>query len=541
MLKIMLCGASDVSAIEIPFNDVVEGFAGEPMWYQSGTILYWNSTKSSWIKNSTDSVQHADICVFVIMEEIGRITWDDELEAALLSEKPFLLLCLSTTYQKYRTLRKYTNIEAINDSEMQQSVKLLSSLESRQLTIISFDISCFHSVLKQQLAKIFIHCLKNLSLSHNSCTSNHFQALGLENYFTSANPEERQLDKREALESSNSIKLLARSGSSFIGSIGGRFRDILTRKVRQQGTTIQVLLVNPWSYYAVLTAFSEDENNKNYTSLIAGTMSAEDIISAYIKSKWYSIKLQDALSSYEQLVLKYPDLLVRFIDFEITASVLLTDTKCYYEPYSNFMQDTRYAKNMSTFEIAVSTNTAFYEKAIANFDMLWNFSTAYDSWKENEEAHRNRLLELLNARETHQPRRYVGVHAIIQASGTILVLKRSKDNLYQPELWDFPGGGIESGETIEEALLREVREETQLEIEVRRVLSVYSNNDQLPFRQTTQIVFMAKTNNLDVVLNSKEHSDYNWMHPSQLQNYTLMPYMQEAIDVYLSQNQQDIV
>lgn len=48
--------------------------------------------------------------------------------------------------------------------------------------------------------------------------------------------------------------------------------------------------------------------------------------------------------------------------------------------------------------------------------------------------------------------------ALIDASGCVLMQKRPLHK-HHGGLWEFPGGKVESGETLEEALIREVREE----------------------------------------------------------------------------------
>ncbi len=55
-------------------------------------------------------------------------------------------------------------------------------------------------------------------------------------------------------------------------------------------------------------------------------------------------------------------------------------------------------------------------------------------------------------------------------AGRILLLRRSDGE----DLWGFPGGAIEPGERADEAVAREVREETGLEVEPAALIGVYS-------------------------------------------------------------------
>jgi mutator protein MutT len=60
---------------------------------------------------------------------------------------------------------------------------------------------------------------------------------------------------------------------------------------------------------------------------------------------------------------------------------------------------------------------------------------------------------------------YYVVAAIIRREGRILITRRF-DNVHLPGLWEFPGGKVESGETLQQALIREIREELGVEISV---------------------------------------------------------------------------
>jgi len=55
------------------------------------------------------------------------------------------------------------------------------------------------------------------------------------------------------------------------------------------------------------------------------------------------------------------------------------------------------------------------------------------------------------------------VAAVICRDGKILITRRL-DTAHLPGLWEFPGGKVESGETLKAALMREIREELGLSI-----------------------------------------------------------------------------
>ncbi|NYB51729.1 MAG: NUDIX hydrolase [Methanobacteriaceae archaeon] len=86
---------------------------------------------------------------------------------------------------------------------------------------------------------------------------------------------------------------------------------------------------------------------------------------------------------------------------------------------------------------------------------------------------------------------FLTVDAVITDQHGDIVFIRRKNPPYQGS-WAFPGGFVEYGETVEEAVLREVKEETGLEIEIRELLGVYSDPQRDPRGHTISICFLAK-------------------------------------------------
>jgi len=79
------------------------------------------------------------------------------------------------------------------------------------------------------------------------------------------------------------------------------------------------------------------------------------------------------------------------------------------------------------------------------------------------------------------------VDVIIETAGGIVLIKRRNP----PPGWALPGGFVEYGESLENAAIREAREETGLEIKLSRQLHTYSKPGRDPRFHTISTVFLA--------------------------------------------------
>jgi 8-oxo-dGTP diphosphatase len=124
---------------------------------------------------------------------------------------------------------------------------------------------------------------------------------------------------------------------------------------------------------------------------------------------------------------------------------------------------------------------------------------------------------------------YIAAHALIKKGNKYLVTKRSLQNDYMPMKWDIPGGTVEPGETIENALNREVKEETGITINVGCPLYIYTNFDNFPVRQTFQSIYLCKFIQGEIILNPQEHDQYYWLEKKDLYEIDSIAFLKEFI------------
>ncbi|MFH1582947.1 MAG: NUDIX hydrolase [Candidatus Falkowbacteria bacterium] len=114
------------------------------------------------------------------------------------------------------------------------------------------------------------------------------------------------------------------------------------------------------------------------------------------------------------------------------------------------------------------------------------------------------------------PRVHCAAKAIIIDKNKFLVLKYAKGDF---SIWDLPGGGIKYGESPDQALIREVKEKTKLDIKINKILGVFwffyhINNDQRVC--LTYQCKITSNNKIDILNNTDEESnekfaDYRWI------------------------------
>lgn len=80
------------------------------------------------------------------------------------------------------------------------------------------------------------------------------------------------------------------------------------------------------------------------------------------------------------------------------------------------------------------------------------------------------------------------VDVIIETGGGIVLIERKN----APEGWALPGGFVDYRESLEDAAIREAREETSLEVTLKCQLHAYSDPARDPRKHTLSVVFVAE-------------------------------------------------
>lgn len=124
------------------------------------------------------------------------------------------------------------------------------------------------------------------------------------------------------------------------------------------------------------------------------------------------------------------------------------------------------------------------------------------------------------------------VAAVIRKKGKILLAERRREDSESfVSGWEFPGGKVESGETLEQALLREIYEELGIQIRILRQLDSVDIPEKPGFELTA---FAAEL--VPGCLKLKAHRQICWVKPEHLPEFDLLPADRELLKKLLEKS-----
>ena len=123
------------------------------------------------------------------------------------------------------------------------------------------------------------------------------------------------------------------------------------------------------------------------------------------------------------------------------------------------------------------------------------------------------------------------VLAYIEKDGRYLITKRNAQKNFGG-LWEFPGGKVEAGESIKDAVKREIKEELPIEIAVTSIHEPYLFQDKGLDIRFYPVFCHWKGG--EVILN--EHEDYVFLRWQEIETYDLAPPDYQAVEILKSSN-----
>ena len=135
-------------------------------------------------------------------------------------------------------------------------------------------------------------------------------------------------------------------------------------------------------------------------------------------------------------------------------------------------------------------------------------------------------------------RQYIGHVPIMATSVTCIIMDLEKGILFEKRtdngMWCIPGGSVELGETLEEALKREVKEETSLDIYHPELLDVqsnvhviYPNGDEVYY---TDVIYLVQEYSGELE-HDEESTELKWFPVNQLPE-NIVPLQKEFLNQY---------
>ena len=114
----------------------------------------------------------------------------------------------------------------------------------------------------------------------------------------------------------------------------------------------------------------------------------------------------------------------------------------------------------------------------------------------------------------------VSTIALIDDENKILIGKRPVGKTFE-NLWEFPGGKVKKNETLEQALIREIKEEININLSKNCIAPLVFSTYKSENINIVILLFISRKWNLDPIC--KIHSELRWVKANNLNKYNMPP------------------
>ena len=114
----------------------------------------------------------------------------------------------------------------------------------------------------------------------------------------------------------------------------------------------------------------------------------------------------------------------------------------------------------------------------------------------------------------------VSTIALIDDENNILIGKRPKEKIFE-DLWEFPGGKVKKNETVEQALIREIKEEINVNLKMDCIAPLAFSTYHSQNINFIILLFISRKWDIEPVC--KFHSELKWVKANNLNKYDMPP------------------
>ena len=127
----------------------------------------------------------------------------------------------------------------------------------------------------------------------------------------------------------------------------------------------------------------------------------------------------------------------------------------------------------------------------------------------------------------------VSIIALIDDENKILIGKRPEGKNFE-KLWEFPGGKVKKNETVEQALIRETKEEINIDLSKNCIAPLAFSTYKSENFNIIILLFISRKWDLEPIC--KFHTELKWVKANNLNKYDMPP-----ANKYLVSNLQDLL
>jgi len=133
---------------------------------------------------------------------------------------------------------------------------------------------------------------------------------------------------------------------------------------------------------------------------------------------------------------------------------------------------------------------------------------------------------------------YVGVWVwaiVMKETWDVLISKRWPKSNNEVGLWEFPGGTVEFWDTLEQTVVKEIKQETWIEVTVERFLWVFNHILPEEWQHWINNVFLTKYQGWEIFISEEEKEkiiDCQWMNIEDVEELDLTQASQDTLSAY---------